>query len=80
MLKIGLNPRALRYAIFVLNVLMIVSPFVSGTGVARILLLLQSYMTKTGMFPLAERMGKFPVKSVYTVPFFLSITANPQKN
>ena len=60
------------------KVAIIVSAFVSVTGVASIALLLQSYITKTDMLPCDERIGKLPVKSVYTVPRFLLITAIPQ--
>ena len=52
------------------KVAMIISPFVSGTGVASIALLLQLYITKTNRLPCDDCIGKLPVESVYTVPHF----------
>ena len=68
----GLKPRFASYVTFVLKPSTIVLAFAYFIGMARMVFVVYSYMMKMALMPFMDRMGKFPVKSAYTVPFFLS--------
>jgi hypothetical protein len=67
--NVGLKPRLVRYCICFSKTAMVVSDFPSLTGVARIALVVQSYKINMAVIPSTDRIGNFPVKSTYMVPF-----------
>ena len=61
MLNTGLNPLSVRYFRLFLKVSTIVVSLKSGTGVARILLLVQSYKMKIDVIPFIDLRGNLAV-------------------
>ena len=78
-LKRGLNPLLVRWLIFSLNTLIIVSSFVFGIASAKILFELQSYMMNIVTISSIDLTGNLPVQSIYVVPSFVSICIVQQK-
>ena len=68
-----MNPLFVRYVIFCLKQLTIVSSAIFFTGVARIAFVVQSYMMKIGTIPSMYLIGDLPVNSTYIIPYFLFI-------
>ena len=61
----GLNPLFEKYVMFFLKHSPIVSAFASVIGLARMTLVVQSYMMNIAVMPCIYVMGNFPVKSAY---------------
>ena len=63
MLRMGLKPLFVRYAIFCLKQLTIVYSDIVFTGVVSISFVVQSYTMKIATMPSMDLIGNFPVKS-----------------
>ena len=72
----GLNPLFDRYVMFFLKHSTIVSAFASFIGVDKMALDVQSDTMNIAAIPCIDFVGKFPVKSAYIVPNFLSTYHN----
>ena len=61
--RMGLKPLFVRYSIFCLNQLTIISSDIFFTGVASIAFVVQSYTMKIDTMPSMNLIGNLPVKS-----------------